>query len=79
MKGGTKAVKVKERNREVRISVGMPRTMGYFVPSFIIGLCLICNRQLITLEKASPQHRAPLSPESNHHAQTVSLDSRPNY
>lgn len=34
----------------------MLRTMGYFVPSFIIGLCLIWNRQLITLETTSPQH-----------------------
>lgn len=51
-----KSCQSKEGNREVRISVGMPRTMGYFVPSFIIGLCLIWNRQLITLETTSPQH-----------------------
>lgn len=51
-----KSCQGKERSREVRISVGMLRTMGYFVPSFIIGLCLIWNRQLITLETTSPQH-----------------------
>lgn len=45
-----------ERNRELRISVVMLRTMGYFVPSFIIGLCLIWNRQLITLKTTSQQH-----------------------
>lgn len=51
-----KGCQSKERNREVSISAGMLRTMGYFVPSFIIGLCLIWNRQLITLETTSPQH-----------------------
>lgn len=51
-----KSCQSKERNREVRISVGMLRTMGYFVPSFITCLCLIWNRQLITLEPTSPQH-----------------------
>ena len=51
-----KSCQSKERNREVRISVGMLRTMRYFVPGFIIGLCLIWNRQLITLETTSPQH-----------------------
>lgn len=45
-----------ERNRELRVSVAMLRTMGYFVPGFVIGLCLIWNRQLITLKTTSQQH-----------------------
>lgn len=36
-----KSCQSEERTREMRISVGMLRTMGYFVPGFITGLCLI--------------------------------------
>lgn len=45
-----KSCQSEERNGEVRISAGMLWTMRYFVRSYIIGLCLIWNRQLITLE-----------------------------
>lgn len=52
MKGGAKR---EGRHRDGTTSAGTLRTMGYFVPGFIIGLCLIGSHELITLETPSPR------------------------
>lgn len=43
----------KQRSEGERDLQGMWRTMGYFVPGFMIGLCLISTRQLITFKTTS--------------------------